>query len=114
MLLQRLRLPLLWLLRPFRGKGLLRLEEEDVVPILKKVIERKMNVSQTEKYIEEFLAKKNPPKRTTKRAFSSVKIFLNTVEGAIKTMQDSGINADVNKQETEDKFIYHITIPKSV
>ena len=96
------------------ARALLRLEEEDVVPILKKVIERKMNVSQTEKYIEEFLAKKNPPKRTTKRAFSSVKIFLNTVEGAIKTMQDSGINADVNKQETEDRFIYHITIPKSV
>ena len=72
-----------------------------------------MNVSQTEKYIEEFLAKKNPPKRTTKRAFSSVKIFLNTVEGAIKTMKDSGIKADVDKQETRDMFIYRIVIPKA-
>ena len=40
------------------ARALLRLEEEDVVPILKKVIERKMNVSQTEKYIDDFLAKK--------------------------------------------------------
>ncbi len=95
------------------ARALLRLEEEDVIPVLKKIIERKMNVAQTEKYIEEFITKKNPPKRTTKRAFSSVKIFLNTVEGAIKTMKDSGIKADVDKQETKDMFIYRIVIPKA-
>lgn len=95
------------------ARALLRLDEEDVVPILKKIIERKMNVAQTEKYIDEFTAKKNPPKRTTKRAFSSVRIFLNTVEGAIKTMQDSGIGANVEKQETQDSFVYRIIIPKT-
>ena len=72
-----------------------------------------MYVAQTEKYIDEFIAKKNPLKRTTKRAFSSVRIFLNTVEGAIKTMQDSGIGANVEKQETQDSFVYRITIPKT-
>lgn len=94
------------------ARALLKLDEEDVVPVLKKIIEKKMNVAQTEKYIDEFAEKKNPPKRITKRAFSSVKIFLNTVEGAVKTMQDAGINADVIKEETETNFVYRITIPK--
>jgi len=94
------------------ARALLKLDEEDVVPVLKRIIEKKMNVAQTEKYIDEFIAKKNPPKRITKRSFSSVKIFLNTVEGAVKTMQSAGINADVVKEETDDRFVYRITIPK--
>lgn len=94
------------------ARALLKLDEEDVVPTLKRIIEKKLNVAQTEKYIEEFSSKKNPPKRITKRSFSSVKIFLNTVEGAVKTMKNSGINADVKREETEESFVYKITIPK--
>lgn len=94
------------------ARALLKLDEEDVVPTLKRIIEKKLNVAQTEKYIEEFSSKKNPPKRVTKCSFSSVKIFLNTVEGAVKTMKNSGINADVKREETEESFVYKITIPK--
>lgn len=94
------------------ARALLKLDEEDVVPILKKIIDKKLNVAQTEKYIEEFTSEKNPPKRVTKRSFSSVRIFLNTVEGAVKTMKNAGINADVKREETEESFVYKITIPK--
>lgn len=94
------------------ARALLKLDQSEVVPVLQKIIEKKMNVAQTEKYIEELLEKKEPAKRTTKRSFSDIKIFLNTVEGAVKTMQEAGIKADVSKEETADSVVYRVTIPK--
>lgn len=94
------------------ARALLRLEEGDVLPVLSRIIEKKMNVAQTEKYIDEFIEKKNPPRRTTKRSFSDIKIFLNTVDSAIKTMQSAGINAEILREETDGEFVYKITIPK--
>lgn len=94
------------------ARALLKLDQSEVVPVLQKIIEKKMNVAQTEKYIEELLEKKEPTKRTTKRSFSDIKIFLNTVEGAVKTMQEAGIKADVSKEETADSVVYRVTIPK--
>lgn len=95
------------------ARALLRLDEEDIMPILSRIIEKKMNVTQAETYIEAFLEQKNKPKRTTRRMFSDVKIFLKTINNAVETMQSAGINAAVKKQETEENFVYEITIPKS-
>lgn len=95
------------------ARALLRLDEEDIMPILSRIIEKKMNVTQAETYIEAFLEQKNKPKRTTRRMFSDVKIFLKTINNAVETMQSAGINAAVKKQETKENFVYEITIPKS-
>lgn len=95
------------------ARALLKLEEEDILPVLEKIIEKKLNVSQTEKMIEDILEQKNKPKRTTKRMFSDVRIFVNTVNKAVETMVDAGIKADMKKEETEEAFIYKITIPKN-
>lgn len=93
------------------ARALLRLNEENIVPTLEKIIEKKLNVSQTEKYIDEILLS-DKPKRITKRMFSDVRIFLNTINNAVTTMRDAGISADFKKNETEDSFIYEIVIPK--
>lgn len=95
------------------ARALLKLEAEDIKPVLQKVIERKLNVSQTEELVEETLAGKNKAVRRTKRMFSDVKIFLKTVSNAVETMQSAGIKADFKKEEKEDSFVYHITIPKN-
>ena len=95
------------------ARALLKLDDDDVMPALKHIIERKLNVAQTESYIAQLLEKKNAPKRTTKRSFSDVRIFLNTVEGAIKTMQQAGVDADVSREDTNENVIYKIIIPKS-
>lgn len=94
------------------ARALLRLKEEDVLPVLEKIIEKKLNVSQTEKYIENLLENDLKPKRNTKRLFSDVRIFLNTINNAFDTMKSAGIKADIKKQETEENYIYEITIPK--
>lgn len=95
------------------ARALLRLESDDVIPVLEKIIEKKLNVTQTDKMIDDIIERKNAPKRTTKRMFSDVRIFINTVNKAVETMIDAGIKADMKKEETDEAFVYKITIPKS-
>lgn len=95
------------------ARALLRLEKDDVMPVLIKITEGKYNVVQTERYIERFLEEKNAPKRTTKRMFSDVRIFINTIKGAVETMQSAGISADFEKEEEDDAFVYRVRIPKN-
>lgn len=93
------------------ARALLRLPEEKMLPVLEKVIEKKLNVTQTEEYIEEILTEKTN-KRITKTMFSDVRIFLNTINHAVDTMKKAGIKADMKKEEQEESFVYHIKIPK--
>ena len=93
------------------ARALLRLPEDKILPVLNKVIERKLNVTQTEAYIEEILSEKQG-NRTTKTMFSDVKIFLKTINHAVETMKKAGIKADIKKEEQEESYVYHIKIPK--
>lgn len=95
------------------ARALLKLPEESIIEVLEKIIERKLNVTQTEKLVEETLENKNKPKRTTKRMFSDVKIFLKTINNAVETMQSAGIEAEYTKSEDDDCYLYQIKIPKS-
>lgn len=94
------------------ARALLKLDKEDVIDVLDKIIDKKMNVTQTDEFIEEFLGKKVAPKRQTKRMFSDVKIFLNTINSAVDTMKKSGIGADIKREDTGESYIYRIEIPK--
>ena len=94
------------------ARALLRLEKGDVLPVLEKVIAKNWNVAQTESYIEDVLTRKNRSKRTTKRMFSDVRVFLNTIRSAFDTMKSAGIDAQMEEGETEDYYCYEIRIPK--
>ncbi len=93
------------------ARALLRLPEDKLLPTLEKIIEKKLNVTQTEEYIEELLNVK-ASKRVTKTMFSDVKIFLKTINHAVDTMKKAGIKADIEKEEKAEDYIYHIKIPK--
>lgn len=93
------------------ARALLKLPEEKIMPVLEKVIEKKLNVTQTEEYIDELMAEK-ANKRITKTMFSDVRIFLKTINHAVDTMKKAGIKADIKKEEIEESFVYHIKIPK--
>lgn len=96
------------------ARALLKLEEKEVMDTLEKIIDKKLNVTQTEDLIEEILSKKDLPKRQTKRMFSDVKIFLNTINSAVDTMKKSGIGADIKREDTGESYIYRIEIPKKL
>lgn len=95
------------------ARALLRLKRDDVLTCLEVIIERKLNVSQTENYINELLSQEDKPKRQTKIMFSDVKIFLNTINNAVDTMNRAGIKADIKREDTGDSYRYVIDIPKN-
>ncbi len=94
------------------ARALLKLDKDDVMQILDKIIEKKLNVTQTDEMIDDFINKIPTSKRQTKRMFSDVKIFLNTINSAVDTMKKSGIGADIKREDTGDTYIYKIEIPK--
>ena len=94
------------------ARALLKLQEDDMELILDKILAKKLSISQTETLIEDYLSEKDAPKRSTKRMFSDVKIFLNTINHAIDTMQKAGIKADIKRKDNGDNYIYQIEIPK--
>ena len=94
------------------ARALLRLEESEITEVLQKVIDRKLNVTQTEKLVDEYINKRKEPRRQTKIMFSDVKIFLNTINNALETMQKAGINARFRREDKDDSYVYFIEIPK--
>lgn len=96
------------------ARALLKLDKDKVSEVLDKIIEKKLNVTQTEELIEEILNDAASPKRRTKRMFSDVKIFLNTINTAVDTMKKSGIGADIRREDTGESYIYRIEIPKKL
>lgn len=94
------------------ARALLRLEESEITEVLQKVIDRKLNVTQTEKLVDEYINKRKEPRRQTKIMFSDVKIFLNTINNALETMQKAGIKAQFRREDKDDSYVYFIEIPK--
>ena len=81
---------------------------------LNEVIIRNLNVEQTEKYISTLIEPSN--KKTHAKIKSGVvkdlKIFINSINKAVKTMQSSGIDAKTETNETDDYISYTVIIPK--
>ncbi len=94
------------------ARALLKLNADDMPRILEKIIEKKLNITQAEELIDAFLLQKDAPKRSTKRMFSDVKIFLNTINHAVDTMIKAGIEADIKRKDNGESYIYQIEIPK--
>ena len=97
------------------ARALLRLEEEEArCAALRAVIARQMNVAQTEAYIESLLQKQAGPVRGRKPSFiiKDVRLFLNSINHSMEIMRRSGVDADCDRQETEDSITLTIRIPK--
>ena len=83
------------------------------VQTLKAVIDRGLNVAQTDALVREVLeAKPQTPK--PKRTFiaKDVRLFLNTIDHAVSAMKDAGIRAVSQRTETDDYFECVVRIPK--
>lgn len=95
------------------ARALLKLEtEKQIWTTLKVISDKRLNVEQTEAYIDNLLDKKVKPKHSLPKVFKDVRIFVNTFNKAIKAMQESGIDAQTNKTETEDYIEFMVRIPK--
>ena len=95
------------------ARALLRLgSAEDRLFILDKIIKCDLNVERSEKLIDEFIGSKRDKVSYKKRSvvFQNVKLFVNTINKAIETMQAAGISADSRKIQNEDYIEYRVRI----
>ena len=97
------------------GRALLRLpDEESQRAALGKIIEKDMTVAAAESYVDELLAAGTQPTSAAKRTFvmKDVRLFLNSVSRSFELMRQGGVEADMQRRETDDKLILTISIPK--
>ena len=97
------------------ARALLRIEDpEKRMQCLKTIIERKWNVAQTDTYIKSLLEQEGQAKKP-KRTFiaKDVRLFLNTIDHAVRTMKDAGIGAAFQRKETDEYYECIVRIPKT-
>ena len=83
--------------------------------VLDEVVKGKHNVMQTEKLVEEVLQgrQRQPHKKKGLCVVKDVRLFFNTVNRAIQTMQKAGINAVTVVDDKEEFIEYRVRIPKA-
>jgi ParB family chromosome partitioning protein len=107
------------------GRALLRLSgAEQQRAALNYIIEHGLNVAATESYVDSLLAGPEPEPGTealeerksggqkTMFVLKDVRVFLNTLFHGLNLMRQGGIDAQIDKKETENELILTISIPK--
>lgn len=96
------------------ARALLKLASpEERLTILDKIIKHNLNVEKSERLIDDFigLQKERSSYKKRSKVFQNVKMFVNTINKAVETMQAAGISADSRKIQNEDYIEYRVRIP---
>jgi len=97
------------------ARAILRIPQEDArKKLLAQVVEKGLTVRQTEELVEKTLEEKTAkPARGRTFIAKDIRIFLNTIDHAIRTMQDAGILAQADRKDMGDYLEYTVKIPKT-
>jgi ParB family chromosome partitioning protein len=95
------------------ARALLALDQEaDQVKILEEIIQRELNVKQTETRIH-FLKEATQIKKTKRVSYSKdVRLALNTIRQSVEMVTNSGLNIHTIEKELDDHYEIIIQIPK--
>ncbi len=97
------------------ARALLRLQDdEDRLAAAREVAEHGWNVAQTEAYVEALLHRVNVEPKTAqpKYVIKDVRIFLNSIRRQLGIMQRAGVDAAVEREDTDDEIRMTIRIPR--
>ena len=95
------------------ARSVLRLPEALRDKALAHMARYKLTVRASDAYVEQLLTEqKTPPRRTP--MVRDVRIFLNTINKAIRLMTDNGVPASTTKREGEGYVEYTVRIPTGV
>lgn len=96
------------------ARALLPLEEAEMQRRAASIItDKRLNVAETERLVEQMLKKSTGKKKPSIKLFKDVRLFVNTLNHAVDTMRRAGIEADSAKSETAEYIEYVVRIPKS-
>lgn len=93
------------------ARALLKIEDElKRERALNHICANRLNVVQSENYIEKLLSDNKKGKTTF--VFRDLRIFVSTINKAIETMRKSGVRASAKRDESDSFIEYTIRIPK--
>lgn len=88
-------------------------EPEKQIKLLEEIIEKNLNVKQTEERVVRLLEHQDLKPKPKRKAFSKdMRIAVNTIRQSLSMVSDSGINLDSEEEEFEDFYQFTIRIPK--
>lgn len=91
------------------ARAALRLPGPGRKKALEQMAKQEMTAKQADEYIERLLHR--PPRRRTIPMVRDVRIFINTINRAVRLMVDAGVPASSQRQDGEDYIEYTIRIP---
>jgi len=95
------------------ARALLRLEDDTMRErALSIIIDRRLNVEESERLIFQMNKRNDEPQGTVKKSFRDIRIFINTLNHAVDAIRRAGIDADSAKSETDEYIEYVVRIPK--
>lgn len=92
-------------------------DESQQETVLEAIIENKMNVRETEDYIENFsreIEKSQKPRQNVVKVIRDVRIFLNTIHQVVGEMKKTGLKVRMNQEQTDDYITIQLKIPKRI
>ncbi|AYA78346.1 nucleoid occlusion protein [Bacillus sp. Y1] len=88
-------------------------DAEKQIKLLEEIIEKNLNVKQTEDRVAKLLAEISEKPKPKRKAFSKdVRIAVNTIRQSLSMVSDSGINLNSEEEEFDDFYQITIKIPK--
>ena len=100
------------------AKALLRIQDKlERRIVLSEIIENSMNVSQTERYIDEILYSTHLERLRSQRrkgVLRDIRMFENTIKKAVSALNSSGIEAAAEYYEDDACIEYTVRIPKDI
>jgi len=86
---------------------------EEQVKLLNEIIEKNLNVKQTEERVTKILHPTTPKPKQRRFSFSKdMRIAVNTIRQSLNMVSDSGIELDSEEEDFEDYYQITIKIPK--
>jgi ParB family transcriptional regulator, chromosome partitioning protein len=88
-------------------------DPEKQVKLLSEIIEKNLNVKQTEERVVKLLSNSDKKQKPKRIAFSKdMRIAVNTIRQSLNMVTDNGINLDAEEEEFEEYYQFTIKIPK--
>ncbi|MED4015729.1 nucleoid occlusion protein [Sutcliffiella cohnii] len=89
-------------------------EPEKQIALMEEIIEKQLNVKQTEERVVRLLETKVAKPKPKLKAFSKdMRIAMNTIRQSLTMVNDSGINVDTTEEEFDEYYQFTIKIPKN-
>jgi ParB family transcriptional regulator, chromosome partitioning protein len=96
------------------ARALIPLKDPELqIKLLEEIIEKQLNVKQTEDRVFRILEKNNVKPKPRRKAFSrDTRIAMNTIRQSLSMVADSGVKLNAEEEEFEEYIQFTIKIPK--